>query len=175
MKVAISSTGRPLDSEVDRRFGRAAFFVVVDSKTMEYEALDNANAAAAGGAGIGSAKTVVDSGAEAVLTGNCGPNAERVLRAAGVKLYTGVTGTVVSVSNIPAGLGGTQSTYYKDDSAIESDDTGDQRSYGDTGLQVDDRVIVHAGFVIERLDPEEADKIDELWDQYEQYLDEEGS
>jgi hydrogenase expression/formation protein HypC len=41
-------------------------------------------------------------------------------------------------------------------------------------LQVDDRVIVHAGFVIERLDPEEADKIDELWDQYEQSLDEEG-
>jgi len=41
-------------------------------------------------------------------------------------------------------------------------------------LHVDDRVIVHAGFVIERLDPGEADKIDELWDQYEQFLDEEG-
>jgi len=40
-------------------------------------------------------------------------------------------------------------------------------------LRVDDRVIVHAGFIIERLDPDEADKIDELWDQYEQFLDEE--
>lgn len=94
MKIAVSSTGRTLDSEVDRRFGRAAFFVVVDSKTMESESLDNANAAAAGGAGIGSAKTVIDASAEAVLTGNCGPNAERVLKAAGVRLYTGVTGTV---------------------------------------------------------------------------------
>jgi hypothetical protein len=51
---------------------------------------------------------------------------------------TGVAGTVVNVSKIPAGLGGTQSTYYKDDSTVDSDDTGDQRSYGDAGLQVDD-------------------------------------
>lgn len=49
-----------------------------------------------------------------------------------------VTGTVVNVSKIPAGLGGTQSTYYKDNNAVDSDDTGDQRSYGDAGLQVDD-------------------------------------
>ena len=42
------------------------------------------------------------------------------------------------MSKIPAGLGGTQSTYYKDDSTVDSDDTGDQRSYGDAGLQVDD-------------------------------------
>jgi hypothetical protein len=51
---------------------------------------------------------------------------------------TSVTGTVVSVSDIPAGLGGTQSTYYKDDSTIDSNDTGDQRSYGDAGFQVND-------------------------------------
>ena len=51
---------------------------------------------------------------------------------------TGVTGTVVNVYNIPAGLGGTQSTYYKDDSTIDSKDTGDQRSYGNAGFQVDD-------------------------------------
>jgi len=51
---------------------------------------------------------------------------------------TGSTGTAVSVSDIPAGLGGTQSTYYKDNSAVDSDDTGDQRSYGDAGLQVED-------------------------------------
>jgi hypothetical protein len=50
---------------------------------------------------------------------------------------TGITGTVVNVSQIPAGLGGAQSTYYKDDSAVDTDDTGDQRSYGDAGVQVD--------------------------------------
>jgi hypothetical protein len=51
---------------------------------------------------------------------------------------SGVTGTIVSVSQVPAGIGGTSSTYYKDDSTIDGNDTGDQRSYGDAGFQVDD-------------------------------------
>jgi hypothetical protein len=51
--------------------------------------------------------------------------------------FTSVTGTVVSVSEIPARLGGTQSTYYKDDAHVaDLSDTGDQLSYGDAGLQV---------------------------------------
>lgn len=94
MRTAVTSTGETLDSEVDPRFGRAAFFLVVDTDSMDFSAIKNDNVAAAGGAGISSAKAVIDAGAEAVLTGNCGPNAEQTLRAAGVKLYTGATGTV---------------------------------------------------------------------------------
>jgi len=94
MKIAVSSTGKSLDSEVDQRFGRAASFAIVDTETMDVEILENASVAAAGGAGINSAKMVADAGAEVVLTGNCGPNAERTLSAAGIKLYTGVAGTV---------------------------------------------------------------------------------
>ena len=94
MKIAVTSTGKTLDSQVDQRFGRAAYFIVVDIETMEFSAVDNQNVAAAGGAGISSAKNVIDVGAEAVLTGNCGPNAQSTLSAAGVKLYTAVQGTV---------------------------------------------------------------------------------
>lgn len=94
MKIVITATGKTMDSPVDQRFGRAAYFVVVDTETMDFAVIDNENVAAAGGAGISSAKAVIDAGAEAVLTGNCGPNAERTLTAAGAKLYTGVTGTV---------------------------------------------------------------------------------
>jgi predicted Fe-Mo cluster-binding NifX family protein len=94
MKIAITSTGETLGSNVDQRFGRAAFFIVVDTETMDFTAIENGNVAASGGAGIGSAKVVIDAEVEAVLTGNCGPNAERTLIAAGVKLYIGVTGTV---------------------------------------------------------------------------------
>ncbi len=94
MKIAITSTGKMMDSEVDPRFGRAAYFVIIDTETMDFSVIENENVAAAGGAGISSAKVVIDSGAEAVLTGNCGPNAERTLSAAGLKLYTGATGTV---------------------------------------------------------------------------------
>ena len=94
MKIAITSTGTTLDSELDPRFGRAAYFIIVDSETMEFSVIDNENVATAGGAGISSAKTVVDAGAEAVITGNCGPNAYQTLSSAGVKLYTGAKGKV---------------------------------------------------------------------------------
>ncbi len=94
MKIAVTSTGRTLESGVDPRFGRAACFIIVDTETMELSVIENESVAAAGGAGISSAKVVIDGGAEAVLTGNCGPNAQRTLSTAGVKLYTQVTGTV---------------------------------------------------------------------------------
>lgn len=94
MKVAVTSTGESLDCGVDQRFGRAAFFIIADSEVMNFAVIENDNIAAAGGAGIGAAKAVIDAGAQAVLTGNCGPNAQRTLSAANVKLFTGVTGTV---------------------------------------------------------------------------------
>ena len=97
MKIAITSTGKTLDSQVDPRFGRAACFIIIDTETMDFSVIENENIAAAGGAGISSAKVVTDAGAEAVLTGNCGPNAQRTLSAAGLKLYTGATGTVAEV------------------------------------------------------------------------------
>jgi len=94
MKITITSTGETLDSQVDPRFGRAAYFLIGDSKANEFKAVKNENVAAGGGAGISSGKLVTDAGVEAVLTGNCGPNAERTLRTANVKLYIGAKGTV---------------------------------------------------------------------------------
>ncbi len=94
MKIAVTSVGPETASQVDPRFGRAACFVLVDTETLEFQPVENAGAAAGGGAGVNAAKAVIDAGAEAVLTGNCGPNAERALKAAGIKLYTGVSGTV---------------------------------------------------------------------------------
>jgi predicted Fe-Mo cluster-binding NifX family protein len=94
MKIAVTSTGKTLDSQVDPRFGRAACFIIIDTETMEFSVIDNESIAAGGGAGVSSAKAVIDAGTKAVLTGNCGPNAERTLSAGGIKLYTAVTGTV---------------------------------------------------------------------------------
>ena len=93
MKIAVTSTGDNLYSEVDPQFGRAAFFLIGDTELMDFTAVANENVAG-GAAGVGSAGLVIDLDVEAVLTGHCGPNAERTLSLAGVKLYTGVTGTV---------------------------------------------------------------------------------
>ena len=94
MRIAISATGPTLDAEVDPRFGRCQYFIVVDPETMEFEAIGNPNIAATGGAGIQSAQLVVNKGAEVVLTGNVGPNAFQTLQAAGIKIVTGITGSV---------------------------------------------------------------------------------
>jgi predicted Fe-Mo cluster-binding NifX family protein len=94
MKIAISATGPTLDAEVDPRFGRCQCFVIANPETIEFEAIDNSSAMAAGGAGISAAQMIVDKGVDAVLTGNCGPNAYQVLSAAGIKVISGVAGKV---------------------------------------------------------------------------------
>ena len=82
MKVAISAQGNDIDSLVDPRFGRARWFIVADSETGEWQAHDNAaNVDASGGAGVQAGSTVASQGAEAVITGNVGPNAHKVLAA----------------------------------------------------------------------------------------------
>jgi predicted Fe-Mo cluster-binding NifX family protein len=94
MKIAISATGPTLDAGIDPRFGRCQQFIIVDPETGEFEVVDNSSAAAAGGAGISAAQIIVKKGVEAVLTGNCGPNAHQVLSAAGIKVITGVSGKI---------------------------------------------------------------------------------
>lgn len=94
MKIAISSAGTTLDTEVDPRFGRCQYFIIVDPDTMQFEALANSSGIAGGGAGVSTAQAISAKGVEAILTGNCGPNAYEVLSAAGIKVITGVSGKV---------------------------------------------------------------------------------
>jgi predicted Fe-Mo cluster-binding NifX family protein len=93
MKAAISSTGPELQSSIDPRFGRCAYIIFYDTDTGDWEAVQNANREASGGAGIRTAQSVIDRGATAVVTGNIGPNAMQVLETQ-VKVYTGFGGTV---------------------------------------------------------------------------------
>jgi predicted Fe-Mo cluster-binding NifX family protein len=98
MKIAVTSTGKELTSDMDPRFGRAAYFLIVDSETMEYEAVDNKqNFNLPQGAGIQAGKTIVDKHADVLITGNCGPKAFLVLEQAGVKIVTGAGGKVKDV------------------------------------------------------------------------------
>ena len=39
MKIAVSAVGNTLDAQVDQRFGRCSYFVIVDSETMMAEAI----------------------------------------------------------------------------------------------------------------------------------------
>ncbi len=95
MKIAVTSTGRDLDSPMDPRFGRAAYILIVDADTLAFDVLDNAeNVNAFKGAGIQAATMISDRQADVLLTGFCGPNAFKTLDAARVKVAGDVSGTV---------------------------------------------------------------------------------
>jgi predicted Fe-Mo cluster-binding NifX family protein len=97
MKLAITATGTDLSADVDPRFGRASYILVVDADTLAVEVIDNAaNKDSFKGAGIQAAAAVSDKGADVLLTGFCGPNAFKTLDAAGVRVVNDVSGTVQS-------------------------------------------------------------------------------
>ncbi len=89
MKVLVSATGGSLDSPVDQRFGRAPFYIIVDTeKEDDYEAIQNPFAMAPSSAGISSAQLAIQKGVKAVISGAVGPNASMVLMSAGIKIYS---------------------------------------------------------------------------------------
>ncbi|MFW6140202.1 MAG: NifB/NifX family molybdenum-iron cluster-binding protein [Acidobacteriota bacterium] len=94
MKIAVTATKPDLSAQVDPRFGRSPYFIIVDSETMDFEVIENSSAGAASGAGIQAAQLVANKGIELILTGSCGPNAFQTFQAAGVKIIVGVSGTI---------------------------------------------------------------------------------
>ncbi|MBN1554098.1 MAG: NifB/NifX family molybdenum-iron cluster-binding protein [Phycisphaerae bacterium] len=97
MKIAVTATEPSLDAKVEPRFGRCPYFLIVDSDTLEFEAVENPNVMLGGGAGIQSAQMIAQKGATHVLTGNCGPNAHQTLSAAGIRVMIGCSGVIRDV------------------------------------------------------------------------------
>ena len=83
-----------MSAQVDPRFGRCEHFLLVDTDSMNFEAVKNEGANSVGGAGITAAQQVADRGVEAVITGDVGPSAMSTLTTAGLKIITGAGGTV---------------------------------------------------------------------------------
>jgi predicted Fe-Mo cluster-binding NifX family protein len=98
MKIAVTSKGKDLNSEVDPRFGRASYILIIDTETLEFEAVDNSdNVNAFKGAGIQAASMISNKKADVLLTGFCGPKAFEVLKAAKIKVADNISGIVKDV------------------------------------------------------------------------------
>jgi predicted Fe-Mo cluster-binding NifX family protein len=97
MRICVSATANNLEAQLDPRFGRCLYLIIVDSETMQFEAIPNVAAGAMGGAGIQAAQTIANKSVKLVITGNIGPNAFGALSAAGIEIVTGASGTVKEV------------------------------------------------------------------------------
>jgi len=101
MKIVFTTSGDDLEAPLDSRFGRAPKFLVYDLDNSTFEVIDNRqNLNAAQGAGIQSAEAVARLGANALVTGHCGPKAFRVLVAAGIKIYNTDAPTVATALDL---------------------------------------------------------------------------
>jgi len=97
VKICVTAAGTTLDSSVDPRVGRAAYFIIVDSETMAFEAVPNTAVGAMSGAGIQAAQTIASKGVNVLITGNVGPNAFQALASAGIEIVVGAYGIVREV------------------------------------------------------------------------------
>jgi predicted Fe-Mo cluster-binding NifX family protein len=104
VKIAVTAKGQGLDAPTSPFFGRCQWFVLVETETMESETMANPALSASGGAGIQAGQVLVERGVQAIVTGNVGPNAFRVLNAAGVTAYLTSDSTVrQAVESLQAG------------------------------------------------------------------------
>jgi predicted Fe-Mo cluster-binding NifX family protein len=95
MKIAVTSIGETIDSPLDQRFGRARYFLVHDTEDGSWATHSNEqNFDAIQGAGILSAKKIIDLNAGILITGHCGPKAFQALSAGNVEIYQNAAGTV---------------------------------------------------------------------------------
>ena len=94
MKIAVSAAGDSLDSQIDPRFGRCHYFLIVDPDTMDFEAISNKGPVASGGGGIYAAQAIADKGVSVLITRDIGPTAFQILFPVGIEVFRGSSGTV---------------------------------------------------------------------------------
>jgi predicted Fe-Mo cluster-binding NifX family protein len=104
-KICLTAKHQSMEAEIDPRFGRAAYFLILDPFSQQVEAVKNPYLEQAHGAGIRSAQMLVEKNVKIVLTGQVGPKADQVLKAAGVQIVTNTTGTVgEAIKNLAEGI-----------------------------------------------------------------------
>ena len=97
MKICVTSVSGILDAQVDQRFGRCQYFMIVDTESMQFEPVPNLALTSGSGAGIQAAQTIAIKNVKVLITGNVGPKAFQALSAAGINIITGASGKVRAV------------------------------------------------------------------------------
>lgn len=92
MKIAISSTGKNIKSDVSNIFGRCPYFIIAnvkDKKIEKTEAIENISVDQSGGAGISAVQSLAEKNINIIITGNVGPRALDALKQFNIEVYFG--------------------------------------------------------------------------------------
>ncbi|MBD3354583.1 hypothetical protein GF361_01200 [Candidatus Woesearchaeota archaeon] len=90
IKIAVSASENDIKGDIDARFGRCPYFMIVEienNKMKHAKAIKNTAAQQAGGAGISAAKLIADQDVKAVIGSNFGPRAFDVFNQLDIKVY----------------------------------------------------------------------------------------
>lgn len=104
MKIAIPVNDKSTHTKIASTFGRAQYFLIYETEQKESSFIDNSAVASQGGAGIKAAQVIADSGAQILITPQCGENAAKVIEKAGVRMYKSQEG--LALDNINAYIEG---------------------------------------------------------------------
>lgn len=96
MKICITAVGNDINAATEATFGRAPWFVLVDTESGATQGIENVSSKAAQGAGIAAAQTMSEHGVDAVLTGRLGPKAKTALESSGIGMYEGLGSSTVA-------------------------------------------------------------------------------
>jgi predicted Fe-Mo cluster-binding NifX family protein len=98
-KICFTSSGKNLEADLDPRFGRAEYFLIVNTKTSDIEVIQNPNKDAVQGAGIQTAQLILGKDVDVIVTGHVGPNARRIIEKANIHLIEGAAGKIDNILN----------------------------------------------------------------------------
>ena len=87
MKIAIGLEENSYESQVDRRFGRASFFILIDTENNNYEIIENEAKDEATGAGLIVVKNLMSLGVDEIIAGEIGPKAAVLIEEFDIPTY----------------------------------------------------------------------------------------
>lgn len=94
MKIALPVCEKSIEGDIYDSFGRAPYYLLYNTNTKETDFLDHRAVVSQGGAGIRAAQVLADNGVRAIITPQCGENAEKILRNAEVLVYKSIPGSI---------------------------------------------------------------------------------
>lgn len=87
MKVAIALEENKYEAQVDRRVGRAPYFLIIDIETNNYEIIENEAKDEVTGAGLKVIKNLITLGIDVLIAGDVGPKAAVLIEEFGLPVY----------------------------------------------------------------------------------------